>query len=190
MTFANGVTRTVSQDAWQPLGTYWNIGFDSAYTWSAGNVMPVTFSSPDYVAGTDPQVTLTAGAKSWTFDDAGTLTLPGTMTIETAYGGTPRLVIDSKTNYVDIRSDSNILIGYNESSGNVTIGNGTSGRVDILGPKFRVTATVPTSSTGADGDMGGMIAVGGGYLYVCTANWVSPGTADIWTRTALTTGAW
>ena len=127
---------------------------------------------------------------SWTFGTDGTLTLPGTMTIETTYGGGPRLVIDGKTNYVDIRSDSNILIGYNDSSGNVTIGNGTSGRVDILGPKFRVTATVPTSSTGADGDMVGMIAVGGGYLYVCTANWVSPGTADIWTRTTLTTGAW
>jgi hypothetical protein len=66
----------VSQDAWQPLGTYWNISFDSGYIWSAGDVMPVTFSSPDYAAGTDPQVTLTAGTESWTFDDNGTLTLP------------------------------------------------------------------------------------------------------------------
>ena len=76
VTFASGVTRTVSQDAWQPLGTYWNISFDSAYNWSAGDVMPVTFSSPDYAAGTDPQVTLTAGTESWLFDDNGTLTLP------------------------------------------------------------------------------------------------------------------
>jgi hypothetical protein len=76
VTFASGVTRTVSQDAFQPLGTYWNISFDSAYIWSAGDVMPVTFSSPDYVAGTDPQVTLTAGTASWTFDNTGDLTLP------------------------------------------------------------------------------------------------------------------
>lgn len=190
VTFASGATRTVSQDAYQPLGTYWNIGFDSAYTWSAGNVMPVTFSSPDYVAGTDPEVTLTAGAKSWTFDDAGTLTFPGTMAIETTYGGASTLVVDGKAHTVELRSNEYILIGYNNSSGNVYIGNQTSGQVDIVSNKFRVMATVPTSSTGADGDMVGMIAVGGGYLYVCTANWVSPGTANIWTRTALTTGAW
>jgi hypothetical protein len=126
----------------------------------------------------------------WQFGDDGSLAFPGGMTIETEYGGGARLVIDGKQNYVDIRSDGNILIGYNESGGTVVIGNGTSGQVDILGPKFRVTATVPTSSTGADGDMVGMIAVGGGYLYVCTANWVSPGSANIWTRTLLTTGAW
>lgn len=190
VTFASGITRTVSQDAYQPLGTYWNIGFDSAYTWSAGNVMPVTFSSPDYVAGTDPEVTLTAGAKSWTFDDNGTLTFPGTMAIETTYGGASTLVVDGKAHTVELRSNEYILIGYNNSSGNVYIGNQTSGQVDIVSNKFRVMATVPTSSTGADGDMVGMIAVGGGYLYVCTANWVSPGTANIWTRTALTTGAW
>jgi hypothetical protein len=76
VTFASGVTRTVSQDAFQPLGTYWNISFDSAYIWSAGDVMPVTFSSPDYVAGTDPQVTLTAGTESWIFNNTGDLTLP------------------------------------------------------------------------------------------------------------------
>ena len=95
VTFASGATRAVSQDAYQPLGTYWNIGFDSAYVWSAGDVMPIRFSSPDYVAGTDPQVTLTAGTASWTFDDNGTLTLPGNIvakyqedfTITTSYLG-------------------------------------------------------------------------------------------------------
>jgi len=87
VTFASGVTRTVSQDAFQPLGTYWNISFDSAYIWSAGDVMPVTFSSPDYVAGTDPQVTLTAGTESWSFDDNGTLTFPDDTVQTTAYTG-------------------------------------------------------------------------------------------------------
>jgi hypothetical protein len=77
VTFASGATRAVSQDAYQPLGTYWNIGFDSAYVWSAGDVMPVTFSSPDYVAGTNSQVTLAAGTESWTFGTDGNLTLPG-----------------------------------------------------------------------------------------------------------------
>jgi hypothetical protein len=76
VTFASGETRTVAQDAWQPIGTYWNISFNNGYNWSAGSVMPVTFSSPDYVAGSDPAVVLSANNKNWTFDDDGNLTLP------------------------------------------------------------------------------------------------------------------
>jgi hypothetical protein len=76
VTFASGETRTVAQDAWQPLGTYWNISFNSAFVWDAGDVMPITFSSPDYVAGSDPAVVLSANNKNWTFDDDGNLTLP------------------------------------------------------------------------------------------------------------------
>ena len=87
VTFASGVTRTVSQDAFQPLGTYWNISFDSGYIWSAGDVMPVTFSSPDYAAGTDPQVTLTAGTESWTFDNNGSLEFPDATVQTTAWTG-------------------------------------------------------------------------------------------------------
>jgi predicted nucleic acid-binding Zn-ribbon protein len=75
---------------------------------------------------------------------------------------------------------------------------GTDNRVKGTAPSYssivggdRVIADlVPANSTGVEGDRAGMIAVGGGYLYVCTADWVSPGSADIWTRTALTTGAW
>jgi hypothetical protein len=99
VTFASGVTRTVSQDAWQPLGTYWNISFDSAYNWSAGDVMPVTFSSPDYAAGTDPQVTLTAGTESWIFDNTGDLTLPagGNIVDSTGVSQTAQRVEDTWT---------------------------------------------------------------------------------------------
>jgi hypothetical protein len=75
---------------------------------------------------------------------------------------------------------------------------GTDNRVKGTAPSYssivggdRVIADlVPANSTGVEGDRAGMIAVGGGYLYVCTADWASPGSADIWTRTALTTGAW
>ncbi len=76
VTFASGETRIVAQDAWQPLGSYWNISFTSGYNWSAGNVMPVTFSSPDYVAGSDPTVVLSADTKNWTFGTDGNLALP------------------------------------------------------------------------------------------------------------------
>jgi hypothetical protein len=75
---------------------------------------------------------------------------------------------------------------------------GTDNRVKGTAPSYssivggdRVIADLaPANSTGVEGDRAGMIAVGGGYIYVCTADWVSPGSADIWTRTALTAGAW
>jgi len=75
---------------------------------------------------------------------------------------------------------------------------GTDNRVKGTAPSYssitggdRVIADlVPTNSTGVEGDRAGMMAVGGGYIYVCTADWASPGSADIWTRTALTTGSW
>jgi hypothetical protein len=60
----------------------------------------------------------------------------------------------------------------------------------IVGGDRVIADLVPANSTGVEGDRAGMIAVGGGYLYVCTADWASPGSADIWTRTALTAGAW
>jgi hypothetical protein len=60
----------------------------------------------------------------------------------------------------------------------------------IIGGDRVVADLPPANSTGVEGDRNGMIAVGGGYLYVCTADWVSPGSANIWTRTTLTTGAW
>jgi hypothetical protein len=60
----------------------------------------------------------------------------------------------------------------------------------IIGGDRVIADLTPTNSTGVEGDRSGMIAVGGGYLYVCTADWASPGTADIWTRTVLTAGAW
>jgi hypothetical protein len=55
-----------------------------------------------------------------------------------------------------------------------------AGRVQIAG-------TVPTTNKGAAGDKAGMIAVGGGFLYVCTADYTN-GSPTIWTKTALT--AW
>lgn len=189
-TFASGETRTVSVDAYQPIGTYWNISFDSAYSWGPGDVMPVTFSSPDYAAGTAPQVTLTAGTESWTFSENGTITLPDGMTIETAYGGGPTLVVDGKTHTVELRSDNTILIGYNDSSGNVYIGNPEGvGQVDIVGPKFRVFAVAPTASTGGAGDQAGQIAFNGSYIYYCTADY-SDGLSNIWKRVAWSGDTW
>jgi hypothetical protein len=131
------------------------------------DIASTVLSSDGFVISTNSNV----DQKQWTFGNDGTLTLPDSMTIETTYGGTPRLVIDGGANYVDIRSDGNILIGYNESGGNVFIGNGSTGLVDIIGPKFRVQAEVPISSTGDIGDIAGQVAFDGSYIYYCTQNY-------------------
>ena len=126
----------------------------------------------------------------WKFGTDGSLTLPSGMAIETTYGGAPTLVVDGKTNTVELRSDDTILIGVNNSSGNVYIGNPNGGgQVDILGSKFRVFADVPTASTGAVGDQAGQIAFDADYIYYCTADYVND-TTDIWKRTAHGAGTW
>ena len=126
---------------------------------------------------------------TWTFDNNGTLTLPGTMAIETTYGGAPTLVVDGKAHTVELRSDEYILIGYNNSSGNVYIGNQTSGQVDIVSNKFRVLAPAPSSSTGAVGDQLGQIAFDGSYIYYCTQDYVGNSTS-VTTLASSGTTAW
>jgi hypothetical protein len=126
----------------------------------------------------------------WKFGTDGSLTLPSGMAIETTYGGAPTLVVDGKTNTVELRSDDTILIGVNNSSGNVYIGNPNGGgQVDIVGPKFRVFADAPTASTGAVGDQAGQVAFNGSYIYYCTADY-SDGLSNIWKRVAWSADTW
>lgn len=137
------------------------------------------------INGSVEGVAIGAGPHDWLFTNDGTLTFPGGMTIDTEYGGTTRLVIDGKSNGVDIRSDGNILIGYN-SSGNVYIGNPSGGdQVDILGSRFRVLVDVPAHSTGSAGDQVGQLAVDNSYIYYCFANF---GTAPTETFTVVNVG--
>jgi hypothetical protein len=82
--------------------------------------MPVTFSSPDYAAGTDPQVTLTAGTESWTFSENGALTFPDASVQTTAWKGIPGPYADDAA----------------AATGGVAVGNpyhktGTSGQVFV-----------------------------------------------------------
>lgn len=63
--------------------------------------------------------------------------------------------------------------------------NGTGTWTSVL----TVISTGPTSSKGSVGDKANMISVGGGFLYVCVADYTD-GNADIWTKTTLTGGAW
>jgi hypothetical protein len=60
----------------------------------------------------------------------------------------------------------------------------------LISTRYNLHFYYLNSDTGVAGDRSGMIAVDGGFIYVCTADWASPGSANIWTRTALTAGAW
>jgi hypothetical protein len=55
--------------------------------------------------------------------------------------------------------------------------------------RLQIGASVPATSKGATGDKANMMAVGGGFLYVCITDYTT-GSADIWTKTALTGGTW
>jgi hypothetical protein len=69
----------------------------------------------------------------------------------------------------------------------VTANTNMKGYVD--GQISSIHVTVPSSSKGAPGDLENTTAVGGGFLYVCVANYTT-GSADIWTKTTLTGGTW
>ena len=150
-TFASGATRTVSLDAWQPLGTYWNISFDSGYTWSSGDVMPVTFSSPDYVAGTDPEITLTAGTESWTFSETGSLTFPDATVQSTAWTGIAdynNLINKPGTYTFNVAADDSTMreISSEETikfigAGGITTASDAEGNITITGPNLSSYAT-------------------------------------------------
>ena len=128
----------------------------------------------------------------WYFGTDGSLTLPGNMSVETTYGGSSTLVVNGNNNMVDIRSASTILIGFNNSSGNVFIGNQNGGQVDIVGSKFRVFAEAPVKSTGKTGDQAGQVAFDNSYVYHCIADYNQLGhqvaiAADYLGRTSLNT---
>lgn len=55
--------------------------------------------------------------------------------------------------------------------------------------RLQIGAPTPTTSKGESGDKAGMVAVGGGFLYICTVDYTT-GNLDIWTKTALTSSTW
>lgn len=61
----------------------------------------------------------------------------------------------------------------------------------VAGNPLIVKSRIPATSKGVSGDKTGMIAFSNTAIYYCKADWVSPGTADIWNRQLFTnTGVW
>jgi len=110
--------------------------------------------------------------------NAGTYTIPAGWTV------TPHSTVLRGT-----WTNNGTLQSRNSSYDNRILGTSPT-YTGVLGGGRIIANLAPASSKGVAGDSAGMIAVDATYLYVCTANWVSPGTADIWTRTTLTTGIW
>jgi hypothetical protein len=61
----------------------------------------------------------------------------------------------------------------------------------VAGLPLILNSRTPTTSKGQSGDRAGMIAFSSTAIFYCKADWVSPGTADIWNRQIFTnTGVW
>jgi hypothetical protein len=61
----------------------------------------------------------------------------------------------------------------------------------VAGLPLILYSRAPATSKGQSGDRAGMIAFNSTAIYYCKADWVSPGTADIWNRQIFTnTGVW
>jgi hypothetical protein len=121
------------------------------------------------------QITTDAGEGTftWTFDNNGDLTVPGNITKTSG-----NLEITAE-NYVVIDSTNGgqIDIGANQSeegsgdSGPILLGH-AGNILDIAAGKVRINSTTPpTTSTGAVGDVAGLVAFSSGYLYYCTADY-------------------
>jgi len=108
----------------------------------------------------------------WNFNADGTLTVPGNITKTSG-----NLEITAE-NYVIIDSTNGgqIDIGANQSgegsgvSGPILVGH-AGNILDIAAGKIRVNATPPTNSTGAFGDVAGLVAFDNSYIYYCTADY-------------------
>lgn len=114
--------------------------------------------------------------------------------------------IEDVNGAIDITANTNIVL---DSGGGINIG--ASSMLELSGPDITLGSNgtdqvivggasgvpmilksrVPSTSKGQSGDKVGMVAFSNTAIYYCKADWVSPGTADIWNRQIFTnTGVW
>jgi formylmethanofuran dehydrogenase subunit D len=86
--------------------------------------------------------------------------------------------------YVLPKATLNSIGGVRSDETTTTVN--ANGTLSVLTP-YPLT-TPPTTSTGAEGDVTGMLAFDEYYIYYCTADW--DGESDIWKRTQHGTGTW
>lgn len=101
------------------------------------------------------------------------------------------------TNFTELyakgAAGSNLDLSNNEiasinSNGNVELVPNGTGKVVIVDEVIVIqNSKTPATSIGSSGDIAGMIAWDGSYVYICTANY--DGSSSIWKRAAIG-GSW
>jgi hypothetical protein len=84
---------------------------------------------------------------------------------------------------------NNGSVTLRDSSFDVAVTGTAPAYTGVIGGDRVVADRIPTTSKGATGDRVGMLAAGSGYIYACTLDWTN-GSADIWSRTAITATTW
>jgi hypothetical protein len=193
----NGVLLTGPQlKAWTQ--TYYNLGTQTGSVtidYNQGNyqkfttVGNVTLSFINWPAASGSGTVGYATQRLWvvvgeTSNVPHTLTLPESVSISvsTIKG------YDAGTRTITFDSTGDIIFEFNTANGGTSVSIIDLSRnreISSLG-MVQLTGAAPTSNTGAEGDLAGMVTVDTDYLYVCIADYTD-GMDPIWTRTALTT---
>ncbi len=171
--FAAGVTGGQGGTIQCPVSNLWMLGAGS-------------YGNPATVFGIG---NISAGGYILTVNSSGKVgigtTNPGSTTLAIKVAGTSSST--SSLNVTDSSSNSHLFV---RDDGNVGIGTASPGqKLEVNGNikadgRIIIAGNAPSNSTGATGDVAGMIAWNSSYLYVCTANY--NGSA-VWKRVALST---
>ena len=183
---------TIVQDAWIAQNTpdatliFTPAISHSFYTQMRSSILLIQSTYTDINKGLD----IVAGTATWSLGPDSRLRFPAGNEVSERNG---RLTIDGTNGdgYVQIDGTQSILVGSN-STANVAIGNSQdpNSLVDILSHRFRIlNANVPAHSYGVPGDMPGLVAFDGDYIYYCKQQYVN-NTTDIWVRVAWTGTSW
>jgi len=144
----------------------------------------------------------------WQFGEDGELTFPDSTVQSTAFTGNATALVNGSYsisaayNGIDIKAPltwkefdtDRVVLNYNGTENGFVIGTNVTGVTQAWffynnGRTKFPTATAPAHSYGAAGDVAGMVAFDGSYIYYCTANYVNNST-NIWKRVALDATPW
>jgi hypothetical protein len=92
--------------------------------------------------------------------------------------------------YADFGGGNPIWNSFNHVALTSTVTNLTTRVSNLESTATFFTTLAPTTSKGQAGDRRGFVFANGSWIYMCYANWVSPGTADIWARVSNTSTTW
>jgi hypothetical protein len=156
-----------------------SLGDDANFSTTVTNTLATKANAADVYTKTAMDTLLASKA-----DDATTLAGYG---ITDAYTQTEvDTALSSKANTADVYAKTET---YSDTEVDQAITDNNTNFVNVgLATKAAAYVAAPTTSLGTDGDLAGMVAFGGGYIYYCTANW--DGTNTIWARVALTLETW